>query len=115
MTHTIYNETKGITIADKAVKAASFLARGRGLMMAPPIATGGGLVIEPCNSIHMFFMRYPLDIVFLDEYGTVLFMYQGIKPWRVGRVVRRAKCAVELPEGAIASSRTEVGDKLQVN
>jgi uncharacterized membrane protein (UPF0127 family) len=45
----------------------------------------------------------------------VLFMYEGIKPWRLGRVVRHAKCAVELPEGTIASSRTEVGDKLQVD
>ena len=112
---TILNITKGITIADKAVRAASFVARGRGLMLAPPLAAGGALVIEPCNSIHMFFMRYPLDIIFLDESGTVLFMYEGIKPWRLGRVVRHAKCAVELPEGTIASSRTEVGDKLQVN
>jgi uncharacterized membrane protein (UPF0127 family) len=112
---TIYNVTKGVTVADRAKKANSFLARGRGLMMAPPLAQGGGLVIEPCNSIHMFFMRYPLDIIFLDEQGTVLFMYEGIKPWRMGRVVRRAKCAVELPEGAIAASRTEVGDKLQVS
>jgi uncharacterized membrane protein (UPF0127 family) len=112
---TIHNITKGITIADKAVKAANFLARGRGLMLAPPLAAGGALVIEPCNSIHMFFMRYPLDIIFLDKHGTVLFMYEGIKPWRLGRVVRGAKSAVELPEGTIAASRTEVGDKLQVH
>jgi uncharacterized membrane protein (UPF0127 family) len=112
---TIHNITKGSTIADKAVKAANFLARGRGLMLAPPLAAGGALVIEPCNSIHMFFMRYPLDIIFLDKHGTVLFMYEGIKPWRLGRVVRGAKSAVELPEGTIAASRTEVGDKLQVH
>jgi uncharacterized membrane protein (UPF0127 family) len=112
---TIHNITKGTAIADKAVKAANFLARGRGLMLAPPLAAGGALVIEPCNSIHMFFMRYPLDIIFLDVHGTVLFMYEGIKPWRLGRVVRGAKSAVELPEGTIAASRTEVGDKLQVN
>ncbi|MEP6774143.1 MAG: DUF192 domain-containing protein [Chloroflexota bacterium] len=112
---TIHNITRGITIADQAVRAASFLARGRGLMLAPPLAKGGALVIEPCNSIHMFFMRYPLDVIFLDENDTVLFMYKGIKPWRMGRVVRYAKCAVELPEGTIAASRTEVGDKLQVS
>jgi uncharacterized protein len=115
MTMHIHNVTKDTTLADQAVKAASFLARGRGLMMASPLSSGAGLVIEPCNSIHMFFMRFPLDVVFLDEKGTVVFMYQGIKPWRVGRIVRHAKCAVELPVGAIASSRTELGDKLQVN
>jgi uncharacterized protein len=114
MSTTIYNVAKGTTVAEKAGRAASFLARGRGLMLAPPLAVGEGLVIEPCNSIHMFFMRYPLDVIFLDEDGVVLFMYRGIKPWRLGRVVRRAKCAVELPEGTIAASRTEVGDKLQL-
>lgn len=111
----IYNETKGTVLADQAVKARSFLARGRGLMMAAPLAPGGGLVIEPCSSIHMFFMRYPLDIVFLDEHGTVVFMYHSIKPWRMGRIVRHARSAVELPVGAIAASRTEVGDKVHVN
>jgi uncharacterized protein len=111
----IYNETKGTLIADQAVKAAGFLARGRGLMMASPLSSGGGLVIEPCNSIHMFFMRYPLDAVFLDEQGTVVFMYRAIKPWRVGRIVRHARCVIELPVGAIASSRTEVGDKVKMN
>jgi len=83
-------------------------------MMAPPLPEGGGLVIEPCNSIHMFFMRYPLDIVFLDKVGEVLFMYRGIKPWRMGRVVRGARLAIELPEGSIERSGTEVGDQIEM-
>jgi len=91
------------------------MSRGRGLMMAPPLPQGGGLVIEPCNSIHMFFMRYPLDIVFLGKEGNVVFMYKGIKPWRVGRVVRGARLAVELPEGAIESTGTELGDRVSIS
>lgn len=83
-------------------------------MMAPPLPEGGGLVIEPCNSIHMFFMRYPLDIVFLDKAGQVVFMYRGIKPWRMGRVVRGARLAIELPEGSIERSGTEVGDQIEM-
>jgi uncharacterized protein len=108
----IANETKGTTVARDAHKAANFLARGRGLMMAPPLPQGGGLVLDPCGSIHMFFMRYPLDILFLNREGVVVFMYKGIKPWRVGRIVRGAKMAVELPEGAIDASRTAVGDRI---
>jgi uncharacterized membrane protein (UPF0127 family) len=84
-------------------------------MMAPPLPEGSGLIIEPCNSIHMFFMRYPLDIVFTDRHGKVLFMYKGIKPWRMGRVVRGARTAIELPTGAIEASGTEVGDNLAIN
>lgn len=78
--------------------------------MASPLPEGGGLVIEPCNSIHMFFMRYPLDVLFLDKDGAVVFMYAGIKPWRVGRIVRGAKLAVELPAGTIDTTRTQTGD-----
>jgi uncharacterized membrane protein (UPF0127 family) len=106
----VVNRTKGTTIATNASKAANFLARGRGLMMAPPLPEGGGLVLDPCGSIHMFFMRYPLDILFLDKERKVVFMYKGIKPWRLGRVVRNAKMALELPEGTIEQSNTEVGD-----
>ena len=111
---TITNETRQHTIADKAARAGSFLARGRGLMLAPPLPAGGGLVIEPCNSIHMFFMRYPLDIIFASSDGRVVFMYRGIKPWRMGRVVRGAKMAIELPEGAIDRSGTQVGDRVEI-
>ena len=110
----VVNRTRGSTLATQARRADSFAARGRGLMMAPPLPEGGGLVIEPCNSIHMFFMRYPLDIVFLDKVGEVLFMYRGIKPWRMGRVVRGARLAIELPEGSIERSGTEVGDQIEM-
>ena len=110
----ILNVTRGTNLAKTARRAATFLSRGRGLMMAPPLPEGSGLVIEPCNSIHMFFMRYPLDIIFLDKQGKVVFMYRGIKPWRVGRVVKGARLAIELPEGTIEGSTTEVGDTLLI-
>ncbi len=99
-------------LAHRARRARTFFDRGRGLMFSPPLPGGAGLVIDPCNSIHMFFMRYPLDIVFLDRQGRVVFMYEGIKPWRVGRVVRGARMAVELPEGTIAASHTQPGDEI---
>lgn len=110
----VENVTRHHILADKANEAANFLARGRGLMFSPPLPEGGGLVIEPCNSIHMFFMRYPLDVVFTDGEGRVLFVYRGIKPWRMGRIVKGAKRAIELPEGTVERTRTEVGDMLSL-
>ena len=112
---TIENVTRGSTLATQARRADNFVTRARGLMMAPPLPDGGGLVIEPCNSIHMFFMRYPLDIVFLGKGGEVVFMYKGIKPWRMGRLVRGARLAIELPEGAIERSGTQVGDRIEMS
>jgi uncharacterized membrane protein (UPF0127 family) len=110
----VLNLTRQNVIADKADRAHTFLSRGRGLMLKPPLPAGGGLIIEPCNSIHMFFMRYPLDILFLNEEGKVIFLYRGIKPWRMGRVVRGARMAIELPEGAIDSTGTQIGDKITI-
>ena len=111
---TIRNTTRGTTLADKAQVAQGFAARGRGLMFTDSLSPGEGLVIAPCNSIHMFFMSYPLDVVFLDAQNRVVFLYESIKPWRIGRVVKGAKSAVELPEKTIARSGTQVGDILSV-
>ena len=108
----IKNETRQVVIAEKARRADSFASRGRGLMFTRELPQGGGLVIEPCSSIHMFFMRYPLDVLFLDREGKVVFMYRGIKPWRMGRIVRGARSAVELPEGTIHRTGTQIGDRI---
>ncbi|MFL5735551.1 MAG: DUF192 domain-containing protein [Chloroflexia bacterium] len=109
----IVNATRDTTLADKARRANGFLSRGRGLMFTDPLPDGGGLIIDPCNSIHMFFMRFPLDIVFVDKAGTIVFMYYGIKPWRMGRIVRGAKLAIELPDGTITRTNTQVGDHIE--
>jgi uncharacterized protein len=111
----ITNQTRGTLLATRARGARSFLARGRGLMFTDALPDGEGLVIEPCSSIHMFFMRFPLDVLFLDREGQVLFMYNGIKPWRVGRHVRGARTTVELPEGTISRTGTQVGDRVVVS
>jgi len=108
----ITNETRQTLLADGAARASNFLSRGKGLMFASSLPQGGGLVIEPCNSIHMFFMRFPLDVLFLDAQKQVVFMYRGIKPWRVGRLVRGAKMAIELPAGIIDETGTQLGDKI---
>src|SRR5438477_5749834 len=82
----ITNATRQTTLAKNARRADGFFARGRGLMFTSHLPEGGGLILDPCNAIVMFFMSYPLDIVFLDKEGKVVFMYKGIKPWRMGRI-----------------------------
>jgi len=84
------------------------------LMFRRGLAPGEGLAITPCNSIHMFFMRFALDVVFLDREGVVVRVYRGIRPWRVSRIVRRARTAVELPVGTLAAAGVGVGDVLRL-
>jgi uncharacterized membrane protein (UPF0127 family) len=67
----------------KVRKTSSMLERMRGLLFAPVLASNEGLWIEPCNSIHTFFMRFPIDVVFLDQSGTVVKVVENIPAWRL--------------------------------
>ena len=62
--------------------------------------------------MHMFFMRFPIDIVFLDAAGVVIRINEGLKPWRVSSVVFGARRALELASGATSRSGTIVGDAI---
>lgn len=74
---------------------------------------GQALVIDPCTSIHMFFMRFPIDVLYLDREDRVLRAQKRIKPWRVGPLYTRgARYVIELPVGAIESSGTQIGDRI---
>lgn len=70
------------------------------------------LWIEPCNSIHMFFMRFPIDAVFLDRQGRVKRVLRELKPWRVSPLVFGARTVVELPAGTVDADL--VGESLRV-
>jgi len=111
----IINTSKNSVLAHSCEAADSFLARFFGLMGKSCLHAGGGLLLTPCNSIHMFFMRFPLDVVFIDKNNTVVYLIENIKPWRVSPIVKQARSVIELPLGTISASGTEVGDRLVFN
>jgi uncharacterized protein len=69
------------------------------------------MLIERAGSVHMFFMRFPIDVVFVDRDRTVVGVRHGLRPWRVAGA-RRAVAALELPAGAASNARVEKGDVL---
>ncbi len=81
----VRNLTTDATLAERARHARSAWQRTRGLLAHPELAPGEGLVIEPCNSVHTFFMGYPLDVVFASRDATVLGV-QTLGPWRLSRM-----------------------------
>lgn len=114
-TVTAFNLTRGSALMRKGWRAHGFLARGRGLMFARELPDGAGLVIDPCSSIHMFFMRFPLDVVYVSRDDQVVRVQEGIKPWRVGPLhTKGARYVIELPVGTIRRSATQVGDQLRL-
>ena len=110
----LQNLARGTTLAGEVRLASSFWARGLGLMGHAGLAPGQALILQPENSVHMFFMRVPLDVLFLDKDYRVLHLYESLAPWRVSRVVRGSRRVVELPAGSISASGTQTGDQLEL-
>jgi uncharacterized protein len=110
----VANLTRGTTVAEGCRVATSLRDRTVGLLATAGLAPGDGLLIERTQSIHMFFMRFPIDVVFTDREAKVARTVRGLRPWRVVWWARGARDCLELPVGALASSGTQVGDQLEI-
>lgn len=110
----IINVTRNTVLANKCAHARTFFARFMGLQFKRDLPAGAGLLITPCNSIHMFFMRFSIDAVFIDSNNEVVYIYEGIKPWRVSKIVRKVKSVLELPAGTVSMTGTALGDRLEL-
>lgn len=109
----VINRTQQTTLANQARRATSFIDRLRGLMFVPSLPDAGGLLLEPESSIHTFFMRFPLDVVYLDRTYRVVRVDHQMPPNRLGPIYTKGCHAIlELPPGVLAASTTQVGDEL---
>jgi len=108
----VVNVTKGTVLANEAEMATTFWRRFVGLMGRRRLEPGHGLVIEPCRSVHTFFMRFPIDVVYIDRTSIVVKVVPGLAPYRMSATLGPAHAVIELPKGAIDQSRTEAGDVL---
>jgi uncharacterized membrane protein (UPF0127 family) len=109
----ITNATRQTTLADRCRVASSARDRTVGLLGTPP--PGEPLLIERSPSIHMFFMRYPIDVVFLDRNQRVTKVVADLQPWRVVWWARGARDCLELPAGALGGTHTQAGDQLVIS
>lgn len=109
------NLTRGTSVAERCRVAASLGDRTVGLLATASLSPGEGLLIERTQSIHMFFMRYPIDVAFIDRNARVTRTVAGLRPWRVVWWARGARDCLELPVGTLQASGTEAGDQLVVD
>lgn len=109
----VTNLTRGRRIAERARLADGWWSRLRGLLGRGPLGPGEALMLVPCRAVHMFGMRYPLDVAFLDERGGVVALYHHLLPGSRSRWHRQAVIALEMPAGTIARTSTARGDLLQ--
>lgn len=94
--------------------ADGFFTRAKGLLGSRELPEGHGLLIKPCNSVHMLGMSYAIDVVFLSKDMEIVRVIPELKPWRLSPVVKNAYQVLELPVGTISRLGLVPGNRLVV-
>ena len=108
------NRTRGCELGERIVPARTHWARLRGMLGRPEPEWGEGLLLEPCRAVHMYWMRYALDVAFLAANGEVVAMYHELQPSQTSDRHKDAAMALELRAGTLAASGTQVGDRIEL-
>jgi uncharacterized membrane protein (UPF0127 family) len=108
----VVNAGRNRELGRRIALADGWLARLRGMLARPAPQAGEGLLLTPCRSVHMYGMRFPLDVAFLDREGAVVASYPSLAPGARTRWHRHAVHALELPAGSLEASGTVIGDVL---
>jgi uncharacterized protein len=101
-------------LADRALLADNFWASLKGLMGQTALPSGSGLLLTPCQSVHTMFMRFPIDVIFIDKNGKILHLIESMKPWRISKHLTKSRSVLELPAGTIAATATKLGDTVVI-
>ena len=107
----ISDALSGRIVVSRVARTTHALERMRGLLGRPAPAADTGLLIEPCGSVHTWFMRYAIDVVYLDRDGAVLRVVSAMAPWRMSRQPR-ARSTLELCAGGAATAAIVPGQRL---
>jgi uncharacterized membrane protein (UPF0127 family) len=107
----LVNARSEATIASDVNLALTRAQRRQGLLGRDSLDLSSALVISPCWSIHTMFMRFAIDVVFVDRDGRALRMVSDLAPWRMA-AARRAHAVIELPAGSLRTRDIRVGDEL---
>jgi len=111
--HRLENTRNGQTVAGEIWTAFDSKTRRKGLLGRDSMPEGSALIIAPSNSIHTFFMRFPIDIAFVSRDGLIVSMRSALPAWRIALSLR-AYAVIEFPAGALARSDTRAGDVLSI-
>ena len=102
-----------VIISSEVKIAKSFIERLVGLMFKKEMKGFDALLIKRCNSIHTFFMCYPIDVLFLDSEMNIVRIYRSLFPWRLTRIVWKSVQVLELKAGTLPE-KIKIGDRLEL-
>ncbi len=109
----LINRRSDETIASDVTLALTRAERRRGLLGQDSLGASTALVLSPCWSIHTMFMRFPIDVVFVDRDGRALRIVRELAPWRIA-VAPRAHAVIEFPARSLQARDVRVGDELRL-
>jgi len=98
-------------VAERATLATGMFQRMKGLLGRSELGQGEGLIIRPCNGVHTCFMRFSIDVIFLDKEGRAIKLQPELAPFKFTPIVGKSRAAMELPAGTIARSGTQLADQ----
>ncbi|MBX9766688.1 MAG: DUF192 domain-containing protein [Bdellovibrionales bacterium] len=110
----LLNQSKQKNILSHLTVAKDFVARTRGLLGLKELKAQHGMWIHACPSIHTFFMKFPIDVVFVDEKLVVKSVHQNVRPWRIVVGAFGSSSVFEMPAGTLSKDLIETGDQLHV-
>jgi len=105
--------TRDVVLAARAQSADTSAERRTGLLKHTHLEPGDGLWIVPCESVHSFFMKFTIDVLYLDRKHRVKKLRREMAPWRVSACLT-AHSVLELPAGTIVRTGTQAGDQLEI-
>jgi len=108
----VTNLVRDTVLATCLEQAGTGATRSKGLLGRKDLPTGGGLWIVPCESVHTFWMQFPIDLVYIDRKKQVKKLLSNVPPWRLSACIS-AHSIIELPAGTIERTLTCVGDRLE--
>lgn len=111
----VINLTKQTWLATKVRKADKFLTRLVGLLKRTHLGPEEALWLMPSKGIHTIGMKFPIDVIFLNKDHRVVGLTSGLAPYRISSVHFRSYSVLELPNGTIKKSRTELGDQFEIS
>ena len=110
----IINLNKNSILAEEILLADNFLTRLRGLLGFKCFNKNQAMVLRPCNSVHTFFMHFSIDVLFVDKDNKVVKIVRNMKPFKATMICLKSKFVIEFPVGVVDSTKSSIGDILQI-
>lgn len=111
----IYNITQKHRYPFSIIEADSLISRVIGLLITTEPYINKVLLINPCSGIHTLGMRYPIDVVFIDNHNRVSRIFKSLKPFRITKTKKSDKAVLEFPPGTLSQISLEIGDLLKID